>query len=93
MIREDRDAILRVGLLLAMIGGWAPIHSLGARLDGVEDAVGWLRRHGYVQSSEYGEVARWLPQRSFEALWRKLIPDRPCPIRLSEVGRVIHRVA
>lgn len=93
MSEVERNTILKAALLLVLLEGWTQAVTVRARLGvDVGPALIWLGQNGYIQWSVDAEgaatTARWRPQHTFEALWDRLMPHRPCPIALcSKVAR------
>lgn len=87
----DRNLVLKFGLWLVLMEGWAEPTSGAARLDVALESVGeaavWLQNHGYVEVAHTPSGARvqWLIHRSFNSLWTELIPERPCPVKLDRL--------
>ncbi len=87
----ERNTILKVALLLVLLEGWAEAVVVRARLGvDVAPALIWLGQNGYVQMGMDAEgdaaTARWRAQHTFESLWDRLMPQRPCPITLCGRG-------
>lgn len=83
MDEQERNAVLKVGLWLAIVEGWVTLVSTADRLamDPLLPAI-WLHRNGYIESGDAGKVIRWNGEHGFEHLWGSLVPGRPCPVRL-----------
>ena len=90
---KARDEVLKVGLWLCLIEGWASHASAAARLhmavEQVQSRLDWMQVRGFVEASAFptGQDStlwsyRWAARADFEALWAQVIPDRPCPVRL-----------
>ncbi|UUG69628.1 hypothetical protein SEA_FRANSOYER_63 [Microbacterium phage Fransoyer] len=89
---KARDEVLKLGLWLAIIEGWASLASAAGRLhmqvEQVQSRADWLEVHGYVEVSEaLPRSYRWRGDSEFEALWALLVPERPCPVRLRSKAR------
>lgn len=84
MSEAERRAILKTALLLVIMAGWTPVVNVRARLGiDVRHALLWLEQNGYVRvTDDRSPLARWRIQHSFEDLWRLLVPERACPMRL-----------
>jgi hypothetical protein len=88
---QDRNLILKIGLWLMLMEGWATAASVRLKFGTSDPApVTWLLRHGFVQQGA-GSVVRWNSPTEFESLWSHLIPERPCPMRL-RAGVVVHKL-
>lgn len=86
MSEEQRSAILKAALLLALLEGWTEPISVRARLGvDVGEALGWLWRSAYIEQGE--GLIRWRVERTFEELWVQLVPERGCPVRLCSETR------
>lgn len=87
MTEQERRLILKAGLLLVLLEGWASPAVIRDRL-GVDTspALLWLCENGYADQDETGHHVRWNPTRSFEGLWSTPVPERGCPVTLCGKG-------
>lgn len=87
MSEVERNIILKAALVLVLLEGWTTSAIVRARLGvDVAPALVWLGQNGYIQAGgdlDGGSMSiRWRPQHTFEALWDRLMPHRPCPLTL-----------